>query len=137
MKTHKLFNDIKTTVALKAIDGTDTRFSYQNYLPYCLFGLLLICWPLLQRLVTGSDETVGFVDPNIWLLILLSQICFFVTMGLSWWLLQRFWVSIGLPGLGSMVLQFESLPSWEQLKFALCLYALLLLAGVGCMLAVL
>jgi hypothetical protein len=139
MKALKLFNDIKAVQTLEKANSSSemVKLKTPDYLPYCLFGLLVLSWPLLQRMVTGTDESTGFIDPNIWLLILLSQISLLITLGMSWWLLQRFWLSMGLPGFGSMVLRFETLQAWEQLKFALCLFALLLLAGIGCMLAVL
>jgi hypothetical protein len=113
------------------------RFPESNYTSYLLFGLLLLLWPLLQHLLMGSDPTVGYVDPNIWLLILLSLICFLLVTGLCWWLLQQFWMSLGLPALGSMVLQFKELTLWQRIGFYWASFGLLLLAAVGVLTAIL
>ena len=109
----------------------------ENYVGYLLIGLLLLMWPLLQQLLTHSDPTVGYIDPNIWLLILLGLICFLIVTGLCWWLLQRFWMSLGLPALGSMVVQFKEIESWKQLGFYWASFGLLLWAAVGVLMAVL
>jgi hypothetical protein len=102
-----------------------------------LLGMLLLLWPLVQRVVQFNDVTVGYIDPNIWLLVLLSFIVFLMMVGLVWWLLQRYWVTFGLPAIKNMVSQFNGLELWQQLKFFYALFALLLLAGVGCLVAVL
>lgn len=101
-----------------------------------LLGILLLLWPLVQRIVRFSDVTVGYVDPNIWLLILLSFIAFLMMVGVVWWLVQRYWVTFGLPGLWNMVSQFNGLELWQQLGFFYLWFALLLMAGVGCLIAI-
>ncbi|TKC59231.1 DUF4175 domain-containing protein [Pedobacter hiemivivus] len=103
---------------------------------YLLFGLLLLLWLALPKLM-GFDETTGYIDPTIWLLIVLALITFLVLLATCWWLLQRFWMALGLPGLGLMVSQFKFLELWQQLGFYFACFALLLLAGVGCLAAVL
>ncbi|WP_090784677.1 hypothetical protein [Pedobacter sp. ok626] len=110
--------------------------SGRNYTPYLLFGVLLLTWPLLQGLIMSWDPTMGFIDPNIWLLILMSLICFLMVTGLSWWLLQRFWMRLGLPLLTEMVLSFKKLGLWQQLGFYWASFALLLLAAVGVLTAI-
>lgn len=107
-----------------------------NIVPVLMLGLLLLLWPLAEHLVTRRDPTVGLV-PTIWLLLLLSAIVFMVTIGLCWWLLQKFWMSLGLPGPGIMVLQFKDLSTWEQLRFYWGSFALLLLAAIGVLTAIL
>ncbi|MBB5438152.1 hypothetical protein HDC92_001827 [Pedobacter sp. AK017] len=111
------------------------KTSGRSYVGYVLLGLLLL-WPLLQHWLMRSDPTVGYVDPNIWLLVLLSLICFLIVTGLCWWLLQRFWMSLGLPTLGNMVVQFKKMESWRQLGFYFASFCLLLLAAVGCLSAI-
>ena len=110
--------------------------SGRNYKAFFLLGLMILIWPMLQRFVMGSDSTIGYIDPNIWLLILLSLICFLMVTGLSWWLLQQFWMNLGLPSTGDMVLQFKHLSLWHQLKLYLLCFALLLLAAVGVLTAI-
>jgi len=101
-----------------------------------LFVILVLLWPLVQRMVQHIDETAGYVDPSIWIVIMLAMICFMGMIGLSWWLLKRFWMALGLPSLGGMVLQFNELLLWQQLGFYFASFALLLLAGVGCLAAI-
>lgn len=102
-----------------------------------LFAVLIVGWPSAQRLVLSMDVTAGYVDTGILVLVVLALLCFLVLVGLSWWLLQRFWVMKALPGFWYMVLQFRDLDLWQQFVFYFACYALLLLAGVGCLIAVL
>lgn len=108
---------------------------------YAEYGLILtiaiLGWTILPGLLLQADNTTGIVDQGIWLLILLAMISFLLLVALSWWLLQRFWIGIGLPGLGSMVLQFKKLELWQQLAFWLASFVSLLLAAVGALVAVL
>ncbi|MOA37162.1 hypothetical protein D3C78_1587350 [compost metagenome] len=60
-----------------------------------------------------------------------------VVTGLCWWLLHRFWLSLGLPDTGSMVSQFKALESWQQLSFLWASFALLLLTMLGVLSAIL
>ncbi len=101
-----------------------------------LFVILVLSWPLAQRMVQQVDATAGYVDPSIIVLIVLALICFLGMIGLSCWLMKRFLVVFGLPGLGSMVLQFNELLLWQQLGFYFASFALLLLAGIGCLIAI-
>ena len=101
-----------------------------------VFVIMVLSWPLLQRMVRNLDITAGYVDPSIWVLVLLALICFMGMIGLSWWMVKRFWMALGLPSLGGMVLQFNELLLWQQLGFYFASFALLLLAGVGCLAAI-
>jgi len=130
MKTLKINSYRSPSPVSAKVDGL------KNYLPILLLGLLILLWPLAEHLVTKGDPTVG-LSPTIWLLFLLSSIIFMVTIGLCWWLLQKFWMSLGLPGLGNMVSQFKELSKWEQLRFYWASFALLLLAAVGVLTAIL
>lgn len=113
------------------------KTSTRSYAGYVLLGVLLLLWPLLQYGTMQFEPTAGHIDQSIWLLILLSLLCFITVTGLCWWLLQRFWLSLGLPGLGSMVEQFNSLLVWQKLGFYLASFGLLLLAAVGALAAIL
>lgn len=104
---------------------------------YLLLLILMLIWPVAQFVVTSTDPTIGFIDPNIWLLLLLGLICFMVVTGLCWWFLQRFWMSLGLPAIGNMVLQFKELSVWQQLGFYWASFVALLLAAVGVLTAIL
>lgn len=108
-----------------------------NYTGYLLTVILLLLWPFAQGMVTNGDERIGVIDPNIWMLMMLSVIYFMVVTALCWWVLQRFWLSLGLPGLGIMVLQFKALESWQQLSFYWASFALLLLTMQGVLTAIL
>jgi len=95
--------------------------------------MMLFAWFALPKMMHSGDATAGYIDQSIWLLILLSLISFLLTVGLCWWVLQRFWLNIGLPGLNSMVLNFRDLELWQQLGFYFACFAVLLLAAVGLM----
>lgn len=103
----------------------------RNYQVLLLFGLLIFLWPVLSQILITENPQLGFIDPNIWLLLLLSIIVFLAIIGLCYWLLQWAWMRIGLPGLRIMVSQFYQLELWQQLSFFSAFFALLLLTAVG------
>jgi len=102
-----------------------------------LFIIMVLLWPIVQYVILNNDITAGYVDPSILVLIVLAMICFVSVLVLSWYLVRWFWMAMGLPGLGSMVLRFNELEIWQKLGFYFACYALLLLAGVGCLMAIL
>lgn len=103
---------------------------------YLLQALLFLFWLVLPVLLRNADATVGSIDQSIWLLILLALICFLLMLGFCWWLLARFWRAMGLPRFNDMVSHFKDLALWQQLGFYYAAFAVLLLAGVGCLAAI-
>jgi hypothetical protein len=101
-----------------------------------IFGLLLLLWVSGSRWMQILYPLSGSLDQNIWLLIILSLICFLTIIGLCWWLLHRFWLSMDLPAITIMVSQFKSLELWQQLGFYLFCFALLLFTAVGSLVAI-
>jgi len=101
-----------------------------------LLLVMVLLWPLGQHLIISTDVTAGYIDPGIWLLVLLSLISFLLIAGLSFWLLQRLWLGLGLPVIEVMVLQFKNLDSWKQLSFYWASFVSLLFAAVGCLIAI-
>jgi hypothetical protein len=101
-----------------------------------LFGLLLLLWISGNHWMQISDPLSGSLDQNIWLLIILALICFLTVTALCWWLMQRFWLSLGLPDFNHMVTQLNTLELWQQLGFFLSCFALLLLTAVGSLVAI-
>jgi len=104
---------------------------------HALLGSLLALWGVSPQLVQLADSTAGYIDQSIWLLVMLGLISFMMVTGLCWWLLNRFWISMGLPQIGRMVMEFKEMELWVQLGFYLGCFALLLFAAVGCLAAVL
>jgi len=98
-------------------------------------GLLLLMVVRVFAFPQGNPMD-GWIDPVIWPLILLSLVCFLGLVGLCWLLMRWFWGMMGLPGFGSMVLQFKSMELWMQLGFYWASFALLVLAAVGCLSAI-
>ncbi|MHA4893292.1 hypothetical protein ACXZ1K_00970 [Pedobacter sp. PWIIR3] len=109
----------------------------KNLESYLLGIILVLVWYTLPKLFAQMDGNIGTVDPGIWMLIVLSLLSFLMVIGMSWWLLHWSWCALGLPHLRTMVLQFKDLQLWQQLGFYLCCFALLVLAGVGALIAVL
>jgi hypothetical protein len=105
--------------------------------PLLVLVILVLLWPLIQTLLSRIDPTIGYVDPSIAMMVMLGLICFIGIVGLSGWLLQKAIISLGLPVIGNMVSQFNTMAIWHQVGFYYVSYALLLLAGVGCLVAVL
>jgi len=103
---------------------------------FLFFGLLALLWPVAQRSIQFYDPLSGGIDPNIWLLILLSLITFLLLTGVVWWLLKRCWTAIGLPQTEVLVIQFKKLELWQQLGFYLGSFAWLLFVAALCLLAI-
>ncbi|MBB2149916.1 hypothetical protein [Pedobacter gandavensis] len=104
--------------------------------PAGVFILLMILWTFGPIVLRGMDDTTGSIDQSIWLLVLLSLISFLLIIGLSWWILNRFWAAIALPPISLMVSQFNTLLLWQQVRFFLASFGLLLLVATGCLIAV-
>jgi hypothetical protein len=100
------------------------------------FGLLLLLWISGNHWMPALYPQTGSLDQNIWLLIILSMICFLAITGICWWLLQRFWLALELPPFTTMVSQFKSLAPWQQLGFYLFCFAVLLFSAVGSLAAI-
>ncbi len=109
------------------------------------FGLIMLSslalglfylYQYIQRNNFSFDPTAGYIDPTIWILVLISIMCFITLIGLSALLLTQLFKVIGLPAPGNMVSHFNSLQSWQKLSLLFASYALLLLAGVGCLIAI-
>jgi hypothetical protein len=101
-----------------------------------LLGMLLSLWVLGNRWIQNNMPLSGTIDPNIWLLILLSLICFVALTAFCGLLLQRAWHSAGLPSLSNLVSQFNTLAPWQQLGVYYFSFALLLLSAIGCLIAI-
>lgn len=97
---------------------------------------LYLCWQLLPIFLTIGDATVGMVDAGIWQLLLFGLITWLLLVLLSVSLFGLFLRKLALPSISNMVSQFNDLSSWYQLGFYWASFALLLLAGVGCLAAV-
>ena len=103
---------------------------------HLLFISLLLLWFVFPRLIQYNDPTAGTIDQSIWLLILASLISFMLISSLCWWLLKRFWTSLRLPAIDSLLVHFKSLELWQQLGFLWASFALLLLGALGSLIAI-
>ena len=101
-----------------------------------LFVILLLLWPIVQHVISNNDVTAGYVDPSILVLIVLAMICFLGLLGVAWYLVRWFFRVMDLPDLGIMVLRFNEMELWVQLGFYFGCFALAVLAGVGCLMAI-
>jgi hypothetical protein len=113
-----------------------SAFNFKSLEPPILFLLLLLTWCFLPQLIQGDNPTAGIVDQAMWPLPILSLISFFLICGISWWLVKHFWLMLGLPDLENMVKHFNTLLLWQQLSFFLVSFVSLLLAAMGCLLAI-
>ncbi|MEJ7559337.1 MAG: hypothetical protein WKF66_13585 [Pedobacter sp.] len=121
---------------LKLITSNE-GFSWRGMEKYLVGIIGILSWITLQRVIQSGDVSVAVIDQSIWLLVLLSLICFVAVTGISYWMLKRFAVVMGLPTVGNLIVQFNSLELWQQLGFYWASFALLLLAGVGSLSAIL
>jgi hypothetical protein len=109
----------------------------RKYIERVLWGVIgMLVWALAPLAFPLAEGNAIEIARSIGLMAMLALVVFAGLLGLCWWLLNRFWVSVGLPGTGCMVLQFRRLEIWQQLGFYFAAFALVLLAGVGCLMAV-
>ncbi|WP_343522003.1 hypothetical protein [Pedobacter sp.] len=101
-----------------------------------LATILILGWLTLPNILTTIEPTAALLDAGIWQLILLSLLCYVALLQMTWWLLYRFWLALGLLNLTDMVLQFKQLSSWQKLGFFWASFALLFLAGIACLAAI-
>ena len=112
----------------------DTLFSGKGVL--LIFYVLMLLYMLLPQWIQWQDSTAGMIDHSVWLLLLFALISFLGMVLLCGWLLQCFLRAFGLPKISYMVSQFKNLTLCQQYIFYLSFFALLLLAGVGSMIAI-
>ena len=105
--------------------------------PLLMLIILVLAWPIIQTLFFSQDQSIGYLDPSIVILIILSFICFITIVGLCGWLFNIAIKAAGMPEFKFIISQFNTISVWQQLGFYYAFYALLLLAGVGCLVAVL
>ncbi|WP_316788781.1 hypothetical protein [Pedobacter frigoris] len=99
--------------------------------------IVLLVWysaPLLFELPQGNSIEIA---KSIGLMLVLALAAFVVVIAVCWWLLGRVLVVLELPLIGSIVLRFNELELWEQVKVCFGLFALFVFAAVGVILAVL
>jgi hypothetical protein len=105
----------------------------QEHLLACVLFLFLIFSPgWVHKLV----PTAAWIDQGVWSLIFLGILSFLMLLGLSYWLLKRSWVLLGLSSISYMVSQFKFLSLWQQFVFYWLCFALLLLSSILCLAAV-
>ena len=125
-----------TSKDLPTSTGADLQIRASNlYFPTLLIALLLL-WPLAQRFIAYQDPSAGAMDPNIWLLLLFSLICFLLLLGLCLWLLQLLLRSAGLSNLFQILSQLKNQSPWQQIQCYLASFIALLLAAVGVLSAI-
>ncbi|MDR6783759.1 type VI protein secretion system component VasK [Pedobacter africanus] len=101
-----------------------------------LMLVLLLLWGLVTHWFSSPEFSAG-INQSVPIMIVIALITFLILLYLCYWLLERFWQRTGLPGIEIMVLQFKKLNGWVQLGFYWLCFALLILAGLGCLVVVL
>ena len=82
------------------------------------------------------DQTAALPDPGIWSLLLLALTVFLLLLIICWYLFNKSWARLKLPGIDMMVSHFKQLELWQQIVLYWASFALVLLTAVGCLAAV-
>jgi hypothetical protein len=101
-----------------------------------LMIVLMLLWSIITHVFSSPEFSAG-INQSVPIMIVIGLMTFLILLYLAYWLLERFWQRVGLPGIGSMVLQYKDLKIWQQLGFYWLLFALLLFLGLGCLAVVL
>ena len=104
--------------------------------PWMLFTVILMLFTLGEKLISVTDPTAGLPLKLTWLFMLQGLMVFMLILVVCWYLMQQFWSVLGLPDLNSLVFQFKQLQLCQKLGFYFACYALLVLASVGCLIAI-
>ena len=122
---------------MNTLNMLSSRLRYWEAIKLIVLALVICAgWKIMQQTSWNAELTMGYVDPSILVLILIALICYIIMIGLSAWIMIRLWTIVGLPAPQKIILQFNYLESCQKLKFLLAAYALLLLSGVGCLVAI-
>ncbi|MBB5436506.1 hypothetical protein HDC92_000170 [Pedobacter sp. AK017] len=97
--------------------------------------VLMLLWSVITNVFSSAEMSAG-INQSVPLMVVLSLITFLLLLELSWWLLNRLWQRVGLPGIDSMVLHYKEMELWKQIAFFWASFALVLLVGLGCLAAV-
>lgn len=97
--------------------------------------VLMLLWSVITNVFSSAEMSAG-INQSVPLMVVLSLITFLLLLELSWWLLNRLWQRVGLPGIDSMVLHYKEMELWQQIAFFWASFALVLLVGLGCLAAV-
>ncbi|MCD0487911.1 hypothetical protein LPB86_06705 [Pedobacter sp. MC2016-14] len=104
--------------------------------PWFLFGILLLLFTMSEKLIGLTDPSAGLPLKLTWLFMMQGLIAFSIILLLCWYLMQQFWMLLGLPALNSLIVHFDKLKLCQKLGFYFALFALLVLASVGCLIAI-
>lgn len=110
--------------------------SLESWMLFLLIILLLAIWFIPSASIHSIDPMAIAPDPADWLMVILSMNTFLIMVALCWWLLGFYWRLAGLPSITEMVLHFNLFTKCQQLVFYYLSFALLLLAAVGCLIAI-
>jgi len=97
---------------------------------------LMVLWGIITNLFSSPEMSTG-INQSVPIMIVIALITFLILLYLCWWLLERAWQRVGLPGVRVMVLQLRKMSVCEQLGFYWLSFALLLLVGLGCLATIL
>ncbi|MBB5441288.1 hypothetical protein HDC92_004995 [Pedobacter sp. AK017] len=100
-----------------------------------LVVVLMLLWSVITNVFSSAEMSAG-INQSVPLMVVLSLITFLLLLELSWWLLNRLWQRVGLPGIESMVLHYKEMELWQQIAFFWASFALCVLVGLGCLAAV-
>src|SRR5690606_31765015 len=75
--------------------------------------ILLLTWTF-PSWIYHFDHTAALPDVGIWSLLLLAIAVFLMILLLCWYLFNKSWERLNLPGIKRMVSQFKYLELWQQ-----------------------
>nr|WP_294899567.1 hypothetical protein [uncultured Pedobacter sp.] len=109
---------------------------FKKFRVHPLWLILLILFLVYRSLplwIYRLDPTAALPDAGVGALVLLSILVFFLLLILSAYLFKITIKWLSLPAFSWMVSQFNTLTLWQQYVLYWASFALLLLAGIGCL----
>src|SRR5690606_31986505 len=97
--------------------------------------IILLIWSG-PKWIYRFDPTAALPDFGLGILFFWSLAVFLMILLLCWYLFNKSWARLKLPGIDMMVLHFSQLELWQQFLLYWASFALVLLAAVGCLAAV-
>lgn len=71
-----------------------------------LLVVLMVLWGLMTEFWSSPEMTAG-INESVPLMVILALISFLILLELVWWLLNRFWNRVGLPGIEVLVIYYR------------------------------
>ncbi len=121
---------------MKTLILTQNKASLYQYKLLATFALALTLWLTIPNWLQPYPH-ITFADPGIWHLILLGMLLWLLTQALSTYLFHKTLIVLGFPTIKTLILEFNTLTTWQKYILYYVLFTLWWLTLLLCLMAIL